>query len=658
MNRSIALFVALAVLVAHSLALRTDGSGSLTPPYDQAFVTFRVAHKLVYEGSWIWNPGTSGLDASPSALWVLVCAGFERLYLPINLWVQVVGVLATASSFIIASRFHSNRAASLITPMLLAISGTMAAAAVSGTETALLTMLVTGSFLAFERRWDRSLGFLLLLCGLTRAEGWILMGLFFVLRLRERKRAHRAGESELPALRFFLIPALGAAAMTLVHWKATGYFLAPWFESLFRVEDRAWAPGLGYLVDFFLSTASPALLVYSVWYLFRGRLSPTGTRALLLFLAWSFLVLLNGGGETPFCETMVPVLPIALISAQEGMITALNSTRRFIRALAWVSFLGAVLASAMASLRPGDLRPAPIASLHAGWMRPSATPRYGYADRLGRLGLVEEIVGTEELRALGLFMRDHLDPRRTVLTPWPGSIGYLSDLQVFDLQGRVTPAPGADRPYPRAIGPRVDLIATIETEPDYIAPVLRPGEAPPMIERIAAEWVEKLEKDPDSPGKLESVIGALGAYELITVPLPGGSEGGATWRRRNVILRRRDLELTPQLYGACVGGVLTVHVKHRGHWQLADLSIVGRDRRGRAHSLSPTGGFLPGPNTLARSGLLLTETGERPMTLMSCLLAGLPPGLDSVRVELRNPGVAGRDGSALVSGMTIDVRQK
>jgi len=650
MNRSIALFVALAVLVAHALALRIDGSGSLTPPYDPAFITYRVARKLVYEGAWIWNPGTSGLDASPSVVWVLVCALFERLYVSINLWVRVVGVLATATSFILASRFQADRAASLITPMLLAISGSMAAAAVSGTETALLTMLVTGAFLAFERRRDGWLGLLLLLCGLTRAEGWILAALFFALRLNERRRARSEGGEELPALRHFLLPATGAVAMAAIHWKVTGYFLAPWFESLLRAGNRSWRPGLGYLEDFFLSTASPALLVYSVWYLLRGRLSRTGSRALFLFLAWSLLVLMSGGGRTPFCETMVPVLPIALISAQEGMITALNSTRRVIRSLAWASFLGAILASAMASLHPDDLRPLPLASLQERWMRPSATPRFGYVDRLGRPGLAEEIAGTRDLRAIGLFLRDHVDPSSTVLTPWPGSVGYLSDLLVYDLQGRATRAPGADHPSPRAIHSRVDVLAAIEAAPDYLTPVIRPQEKPPSIESVAAKWVRELDAFPALPGRLEAVTGALDdEYELITIPLSVEDDGGPSWSRHNVLLRRRALGLTPRLRGSWIRGKLTVYVEHRGHWQLADLSIVGVDEGGEEHSLSPTGRFLPGGGAMARSELLLTETGERPMTLISCSPEEIPPGLESVRVQLRNPGALGHERSALVS---------
>ena len=68
MNRSLVLLVAMSVLVAHSLALRTDAAGALAPPYDQAFIAFRVARNLVFEGSWSWGPGVAGIDSYPSPL--------------------------------------------------------------------------------------------------------------------------------------------------------------------------------------------------------------------------------------------------------------------------------------------------------------------------------------------------------------------------------------------------------------------------------------------------------------------------------------------------------------------------------------------------------------------------------------------------------------
>ena len=70
MNRSIALFVALVVLLAHVLAIHNDGEGNFAFPYDQAYVVFRLARHLVREGELAWNLGAGGFESYPSALWL------------------------------------------------------------------------------------------------------------------------------------------------------------------------------------------------------------------------------------------------------------------------------------------------------------------------------------------------------------------------------------------------------------------------------------------------------------------------------------------------------------------------------------------------------------------------------------------------------------
>lgn len=433
--------------------------------------------------------------------------------------------------------------------------------------------------------------------------------------------------------------------MAVVHWGMTGRLLSPWFAKLLAINNADWGPGICYLRDFLVTTVSPALLVYCVYYFFRQRLSHTGARALFIFLVWSLLVVANGGGDTPFCETMVPALPIALISAQEGMIIALNSGRQAVRILARFSFLGAILISTVASLNPAS-------SWHRGWMTPRGEPRYGFEDALGRAGLDEETRATAVLRSVALFMRDHLDPRSTVLTPWPGSIGYLSNLNVQDLQGRVTPPPGRRRRGLRAIRPRVDVPAILDQRPDYIVPHLRPMQNPPTLEEIALDWSVNLHEEREEDQALESVTRTLEAYEVITIPLEH-SAGSALWQRRITILRRCDLAFTPQLTASCEQGVLTVELEHRGHWQVADLSILGRDREGAIHSLTPRGSFVPGEEVMARSSLLLAETGERRVRLLRCAIDRTGPEIREVEIVLRNPGSRGWGVSALVSARVV-----
>jgi len=637
MNRSIVIFVALAILLAHSLAIRTDTAGDLAPPYDHAFVAFRVARNLVFEGQWSWAPGQTGIDSYPSTLWVLICAAAERTYIPINTFARFVGVIASASSFFMATRFQAERTASLITPMLLAISGATAAAAVSGTETALFTALVTASFLAYERRHDRILGLCLMLCGWTRGEGWILALAFLGLRLYDRGRS-RGTDEPTGSLRPFLAPAIGALALAVLRFRLTGHVESPFWRDLYDLRPGEIANGVAYVRDFFVSSVSPALILYCVWYFFRRNLSRTGKRALVIFLVWTGTVVIAGGGQTPLSESMVPILPITFIAGQEGLITALNSTKAPVRGFAWFSFLVAVVASTLASFRPNDLGPIPMERLQREWMSPTAKARFGFADNLGRPGLDEEAGATRFLRDVAIFLRDEVDPRRTVMTPWPGSIAYISSLPVIDVLGRATPSPMLGRTTHAPLQPRVDILAALDLTPDYIVPYWRPLQTTPTTAALAREWHANLDLEGADPTRLTQVEAALDEYEWITIPLrrPAG-ESMAYFRDHAYILRRRSLGLSPRLRVGFENRMLRVELEHRGHLQLGDLSVRARLEGGAALNLNPGGGFVE-EWVLARPNLLLSETGERSLLLLEVPIRRSAEELQSLEVNLLNPG--------------------
>jgi hypothetical protein len=636
MNRSLVIFVALALLVAHSLAIRTDAGGDLAPPYDQAFVAFRVARNLVFEGQWIWAPGQSGIDSYPSTLWVVICAAAERLNVSINVVVRLLGVLATATSLFMATRFHAQRTASLITPMLLAISGATATAAVSGTETALFTALVTASFLAFERRWEWTLGLALLLSGWNGGEGWVLALTLLALRLYARRKSG-GRRAEAGSLKPFLVPLVGFAALALLRLRLSGSLGSPWWHDLVDLRPGELQNGLAYVRDFFVSSVSPALILYCIWYMIRRNLSSAGQRALLIFTVWTAVVVLRGGGRTPFSESMVPILPVAFIAGQEGLITALNSTKRPVRGLAWASILVAVLASTLASFRPSDIGPIPLEGWQREWMRATTVPRYGFDDDLGRSGLEEEARSTRFLRDLAIFMRDELDPSRSVLTPWPGSIAYISSLPTIDLLGRATPAPPLRRTSNAPIQARVDVLAALGLAPDYIVPFWREQESCPTIADLAREWHSGLDSRAQEAGRLAALEEALEAYEVITIPLrrPSG-ENLAHFRDHGIMVRKRSLGLAPKLVASLEEGRLRLELEHRGHYQLGDLSVRAVRSDGTSSYLAPTGNLAEEP-VLARSKLLMTETGDRRILLLEVFLGPAELKYERLHINLLNP---------------------
>jgi hypothetical protein len=275
-------------------------------------------------------------------------------------------------------------------------------------------------------------------------------------------------------------------------------------------------------------------------------------------------------------------------------------------------------------------------------MTPHTRARFGYEDQLGRVGLAEEIRATERLREIGIFLREHLDPNHSVLTPWPGAIGYLSRMRVIDALGRTTPTPGAERTRSWSGLPRTDVLRVLTLHPDYIVPTITFGDEAPSAQQIAAEWAKSLDLQSGPHRSRNLAIRAeLGAYELITVPIVGQySRAGVFPRNRFYLMRRSELGLAPKLSVDFDGREFAIEVAHRSHEQLVDLRVQVIDGAGAAWSLRPTGEFVRRGEILARTTVLLHPTGERKITLVR---ARIPDaiGATELRAVLRNPGSVG-----------------
>src|ERR1041385_978380 len=100
MNRSIALFVALATLLAHVLAIHTDGAGNFAFPYEQAYTAFRLAKSLVQDGLVQWGADGGGVESYPSLVWIGIAALGERYTNHINLFCQTIAILCGLASVI------------------------------------------------------------------------------------------------------------------------------------------------------------------------------------------------------------------------------------------------------------------------------------------------------------------------------------------------------------------------------------------------------------------------------------------------------------------------------------------------------------------------------------------------------------------------------
>jgi hypothetical protein len=613
MNRSVALFVALALLIAHALAIHTTPSGDLAPPFDTAFAAFRVGRTLAHEGHFAWSPDGGSIDSYPSLLWVLFSYLIERSFLSINQCAQLASVACALATIFIASRFHSDRVASLIAPFLLAISGSFATIALNGTETALLTLLVTASFVAYERGWSRFFGVFLTLAGLTRPEAWLLVPVYLLVKYTPGLRGER---NETPHVSSFLLPIAAFFALGFLRVRLGGELLSPFTHNLFSAKlptINEWTAGLR---DFLVSSVTPALLIYTLWYLLRSRLSHTGRRALTIGGCWVAFTAATQAAVLPFNATMVPVLPALLIAIQEGVINALNSNRSWVRQFAWTSFLLVGLLTILVSRTPSDLGRLELSKIQHTYLEPTQTTPMGVYGWLGRPGLEQEIEKTQFLRATGLFLRDNLDPSSTILTPWPGSIGYLTRMDVRDLFNRATLPPTEERLRSWSQTERTDLLEALEQANNYVIPTCIKTPIAPSPLSLASEWVQTIDdSESHETERLSLVSQALKSYELITVPLPSPAQPlGKRSHGKAYLLRHRDLELTPTLELELQGEFVSVYASNSGHIQLANLRVTIEDKDGNSGTLSPTGRLSNHP-VLARMELFLTPTGERKMEL-------------------------------------------
>ncbi len=642
MSRTFALLLAFAILVAHMLAIHKDAADAFAPPYEMAHVAYRLARNFVHNGEFAWDPGESNVESYPSLLWVALSTIPERLYLRVTACTQFVSLSCALVTAGMLARFSPERLAGVIAPLLFVASGTVAAGAASGTEMTLAALLLTGSFLAYERGSRGWLATLLGLLCLARPEGFLFACSLLLIELARAARARASGRERRALFAPFLAPAAVALCVCLVRFALTEHLLSPWSKHLTHPDRLPWRAALAYLRDYFVSSGSALLIVFPLWYLARRTLSGLGQRALLLTLAWGAITTLGGSGPQPlpFSQFMLPILAVLFVAVQEAMTHALDSKRTWLPPLTWTLFALGMAVSALASKFPGDLGPLRTEHLQRAWMRPHTPPRFGYSDQLGRTGLDEEIENTERLRGLGVFLRDHLDPAHSVLTPWPGAIGYLSRLRVIDAMSRVTPMPGMLRARGWNALERCDIVAALSQRADYIVPTLGSGTHAPSTEEIVLAWIEQLDHDPESPERRARIVKQMSEYELITVPGASADSRPLRTGDRYYLLRHRDLQLSPQLSVVHEGRSFVISVQHRSHQQLVDLCVQLEDEAGELWSLRPSGEFERRPNLTARRGLLLYPTGSRSIELVR---GELPADVRAVRLlaSLRNPGARG-----------------
>jgi len=636
MNRATVVFIALAILLAHTLAIHQNPDGDFAAPYDWAHVAYRLGRNLVYEGRALWDPQGGWVESYPSVVWIGVSAVAERLYVSPTLTTQWLGILSALATVVIMAQFSPTRMAGLIAPTLLAASGSAAAAAASGTEAGFAMVLATVTFLAFERRWKGVLALSLGVLVLTRPEGAPFLGSIVLLEYFDRPRLD-TDERCPPFRRALLLPVVPLLVLSLLRTLANGNVLSPFGKTFSHIDPERWMLGFHYLWSFVSASGSGVLLALPLLFALAGKLAPTGRRALILFLVWCAVVVASGGNDLPFWNALAPALPLFFVAVQDA-VTQWMDRRPTQAPLAWMLLILATSASFLVSRHPGDIGPLPLERLQRAWMQPTETLYAAYPRRLGRMGLMEEIRQVERLRPLGLFLRNEVEPDSTIATFWPGAIGYLSRRPVLDILGRTTPLPGETRTRAWSGNPKVDLIEALGEPADYMVPLIGTlGEAGSTSSFLRA-WLERYDRAGVSEKRRGELLSALRRFELVAVPvLEKSHQPDIPSKVPFLLLRRVALGLAPQIEVERDGLSFDVTLQHQGHAQVVDLSVSLIDKSGATWSMRPTGAWVRAAGIRARTDILVYNTGPRRIRLLSGTLPDIETSWLSVR--LNNTGV-------------------
>jgi len=619
MNRGTVVFLALAVLLAHTLAIYQTPDGGLAPPFELAHVAFHIARNLVYEGQALWNPGGPPVESYPSVTWILVNAVAARLYLAPNFVTQGLGFACALATAVVVAQFSPRRSAGLIAPLLLAASGSAAAAAASGTEAALAMLLATSAFLAFERG--------------ARVALAVVLGLMELVSRPETGHGPRRARA-WP----YFVPLGIALAGAIVRVAVTGVWHSPYVDPLLELAPGRWKLGALYLWGFVYASGFGLLFVALAVAILTGRTSPMGRRALWLTASWWGLVVLTGGDDQPFWTALVPVLPLFFLGLQECLREGMDRNER-LAGVVWSVLLLSMTGAFCASKVPGDFGPLRLEEPHTRWQTPTGELARAYPRPFGRLGLLEEVRAVEHLRKLGVFLRNRVSEDATIQTFWPGAVGYLSRKEVLDLSGRAWPLPGRQRPFSWHGHERIDLPATLSPDAEYLVPLI--GTIPDRFAPtdFLRDILERFDVVGPTEERMRVLLSALRNYELVSVPVPLKSNDALHWSDQPFpLLRRKDLDLSPHLVLEVDDAGIRVLVRHQGHQQVVDLCLRLTDRKGKLWYLRPTGDWTDAQPLDARTGLLLFPTGSNAVRLLE---QHLPTAIEATELVawLHNPGM-------------------
>lgn len=426
---------------------------------DDTYITLRYARNVAEGLGPTFNAGGPRAEGCTTLLWMALLALPHAAGLDALVAAKVLGVLATLGTFAVAARWAAREAggaawAGAAAALLLAALPATAVHAVSGMETALYTLLLTGSFaLAASAvreptgRAARGLPAALLLAALTRPEGLLAGGVALAVTV-----------ILLPAARRGAL-ARGAAIGWLVPLAA--------FAAL-----KAWWYGLPLPLPYYVKVAAVGFA--AGWPVVREWLATGGLRLGLLG------ALALARPPRPLWPALAAaaalvaffVRPEHVMGYQHRYLAPLDPFLAVV-AVAGLSRLGSWLAASRVAPRLAGVAPLALAATVAAWQFSDAplalAGRRWYAEGLAR---AHEPLG----RALA-----RVEPAGRLLVSDAGAIPYLSGWWTLDMVGlndaRV--ATTRDRSPAALLASDPDVVVLVSREPERFVPFARnPWEGP------------------------------------------------------------------------------------------------------------------------------------------------------------------------------------
>jgi arabinofuranosyltransferase len=411
-------------------AYNANPMGNFSTYADDTYIHLRFAHNLASGYGIVWNIGDPPVEGSTSLLWMLMLAGIEALGFQPVWWLIYIcaacAVLVIVQSFLLLQALSPDSLLENLTAAtLLALSPRLMLWALTGLEVAFYAFVMAAcAFLYVLYRKGRVhswvVGIAFALSSFIRPES---MGLFAITLmfdgLIEYFKKNRNYRPVIWMLASFLL-----VFLPIFFWKWS-YFGYPFPNTYYNKTGGGWIQiqaGFEYILTNFIEILVPAgvLGVSFIFGIFKRQFNPEKTYLLVLFLAFWFIVAINGGDYMLKGRFITPSLPILYVMGGIGLtrlISKLNGRYR-------IPLLTLTLAIGFWAWNPSES----IAQSTINKSFPNA-----------RQGKPKAMISTPEFVAMGRALKEISEPGESIALVPIGAVAFYSDMRVYDMVGLVDP---------------------------------------------------------------------------------------------------------------------------------------------------------------------------------------------------------------------------